>query len=344
MAISKTHPDSQKRKIIIFSDFDGTIFLQDTGHILVDHLGCGAAYRNKLEEQFKSGERTFRDISDDMWGSLSIPFGDGFDIMEKNLKMDPGFREFHQYCVREGFPFNVISAGLKPVLQRTLDMFLGEKEVCFPSSKRFPPQPPINQQPADQFQSISHIPSPPTNPPQASSIEIVANDLKAPGGIPWKPVWRDNTASGHDKAASVNLARTKAQEECEPDEIPLIVFIGDGVSDLAAAREADVLFARRGLRLEEYCIEHGIQYTPFDSFADVKREVEAISLEDQKKTGGVGKPVRYNPRANMWRRISSKEAVPTLMATATPTRDEKVALWPDYFSEPKQHTEPTIQE
>jgi 2-hydroxy-3-keto-5-methylthiopentenyl-1-phosphate phosphatase len=66
-----------------------------------------------------------------MWGSLSIPFGDGFDIMEKNLKMDPGFREFHQYCVREGFPFNVISAGLKPVLQRTLNMFLGEKEVCF---------------------------------------------------------------------------------------------------------------------------------------------------------------------------------------------------------------------
>jgi Uncharacterized conserved protein, possibly involved in methylthioadenosine recycling len=66
-----------------------------------------------------------------MWGSLSIPFGDGFDIMEKTLQMDPGFREFHQYCVREGFPFNVISAGLKPVLQRTLDIFLGEKEVCY---------------------------------------------------------------------------------------------------------------------------------------------------------------------------------------------------------------------
>ncbi|KGO46602.1 hypothetical protein PEX1_098430 [Penicillium expansum] len=304
MAISQATP--QKRKIIIFSDFDGTIFLQDTGHVLVDNLGCGAAYRNKLEEQFKTGERTFREISDDMWGSLSIPFGDGFDIMEKNLELDPGFREFHQYCVREGFPFNVISAGLKPVLQRTLDLFLGEKE--------------------------------------ASTIQIVANDLKAPGGIPWKPIWRDNTDSGHDKAESVNQGRTKAQAECEPGEIPLIIFIGDGVSDLAAAREADVLFARRGLRLEEYCLEHNIAYTPFDSFADVKREVEAISLEDQKKTGGVGKPVRYNPRANMWRRISSKEAVPTLMATATPSRDEKMALWPGYFSEPKQPHEPTIQE
>lgn len=91
--------------------------------------------------------------------------------------------------------------------------------------------------------------------------------------------------------------------------MPLIVFIGDGVSDLAAAREADVLFARRGLRLEEYCQEHKIPYIPFDSFLDIKREIEAISREDQSQTGGVGKPVRYNPRANMWRRISSKEAV-----------------------------------
>lgn len=71
-----------------------------------------------------------------MWGSLSIPFGDGFDIMEKNLQMDPGFQEFHQYCVREGFPFNVISAGLKPVLQRTLDIFLGEKEVMSKTNPR----------------------------------------------------------------------------------------------------------------------------------------------------------------------------------------------------------------
>jgi 2-hydroxy-3-keto-5-methylthiopentenyl-1-phosphate phosphatase len=101
--------------------------MQDTGHVLVDSLGGGAAYRNMLEEQFKRGERTFREISDDMWGSLSIPFGDGFDIMKETLKIDPGFREFHQYCLKEGFPFNVISAGLKPVLQRTLDIFLGDE-------------------------------------------------------------------------------------------------------------------------------------------------------------------------------------------------------------------------
>ncbi|EPS25189.1 hypothetical protein PDE_00121 [Penicillium oxalicum 114-2] len=296
-------PNSQKRKIIIFSDFDGTIFMQDTGHILFDSFGCGAEERNKLDEQIKTGERSFRDVSEEMWGSLNVPFDDGFVVMEKSLEIDPGFREFHQYCIENGFPFNVISAGLKPVLRRVLDTFLGEKE--------------------------------------ASSIDIVANDAIIDGSS-WKPVWRHDNELGHDKALSVNEARARAQLECLPDEMPLIVFIGDGVSDLAAAREADVLFARRGLRLEEYCLEHKIAYTPFDTFADIKREIEAISREDQHKTGGVGKPVRYNPRANMWRRISSKEAVPTLMAAATPSKEEKMFLWPETFTELKPQA--TIQE
>lgn len=304
MAITKANEDP-KRKIVIFSDFDGTIFMQDTGHVLVDALGGGAEYRHKLEEQFKSGERTFREISDDMWGSLSIPFGDGFDLMAQTLKIDPGFREFHNYCLEQGFPFNVISAGLKPVLQRTLDIFLGD---------------------------------------EAATMNIVANNLEAPGGIPWKPVWLHDCDTGLDKAYSVNEARSQAQLDCLPGEIPLIVFIGDGVSDLPAAREADVLFARRGLRLEEHCKEHDIPYIPFDTFSDVKREVEAIRIEDQKKTGGQGKPARYNPRANMWRSLSSKEAVPTLLATGTPTPAEKMSLWPDYFSAPKPDQPETIQE
>jgi len=120
--------------------------------------------------------------------------------------------------------------------------------------------------------------------------------------------------------------------------MPLIIFIGDGISDLAAASHADVLFARRGLRLEEHCIEHKIPYIPYDTFSDIKREIEKISAEDQKKTGGVGKPVRYNPRANLWRRISSNQAVPTLMAAATPSNEEKMFLWPETFSDYKPQT------
>jgi len=197
--------------------------------------------------------------------------------------------------MQNNIPFNVISAGLKPVLRKVLDSFLGEEE--------------------------------------SGRIGIVANDAVIQGEN-WKPVWRHESELGHDKALSVKEARAEAELECEDGTIPLIVFIGDGVSDLAAAREADVLFARRGLALEEYCVEHGIKYIPYDTFADVEREVRAVMDEDERKTGGKGLPVRFNPRANMWRRISSKNAVPKFVAS-TP-KEEKMFLWPDTFSELKK--------
>ena len=232
-----------------------------------------------------------------MWGSLSIPFEDGFTVMREKLDIDPDFRAFHQFCISRDIPFNVISAGLKPVLRRVLDSFLGEDE--------------------------------------SSRINIVANGMEVDGVEGnWKPVWRHDTELGHDKALSITEAREEAQLACDDGTIPLIVFIGDGVSDLPAAREADVLFARRGLRLEEYCVENKIPYFGFDTFEDVRKEVEKIAREDEERTKGEGVPVRFNPRANMWRRVSSQKAVPRLVA-ATPTREEKMFLWPEAFSELK---------
>ena len=121
---------------------------------------------------------------------------------------------------------------------------------------------------------------------------------------------------------------------CEDGTIPLIVFIGDGVSDLPAAREADVLFARRGLRLEEYCQEHQIAYIPFDTFADIQTKLDGIMAEDQRATRGKGMPARLNPRANLWRRVSSKTAVPRYVVMS-PSQEEKMFLWPEAFSELK---------
>jgi hypothetical protein len=129
-------------------------------------------------------------------------------------------------------------------------------------------------------------------------------------------------------------ARAAANQETSDDEIPLIVFIGDGVSDLPAAREADVLFARKGLRLEEYCQEHKIAYVPYETFADIQKEIEKIMKEDEEKTKGMGKPVRYNPRANLWRRASSQKAVPRFVAMS-PSQEQKMFLWPEAFSEHK---------
>lgn len=275
--------------------------MQDTGHILFDAHGCGSDRRQILDEQIKTGERSFREVSEEMWGSLNVPFEDGFEVMQQTLEIDPDFQSFHQFCIENKIPFNVISAGLKPILRKVLDTFLGEEE--------------------------------------SGHIEIVANDaVIREDGSEWKPVWRHDTELGHDKALSITEAREEAKLKAEDGTIPLIVFIGDGVSDLPAAREADVLFARRGLRLEEYCVENKIAYIPFDTFADIQREVQKIMEEDERKTKGLGKPARFNPRANLWRRVSSQKAVPLLVAS-TPSREEKMFLWPNAFSEYNPKTE-----
>ena len=51
------------------------------------------------------------------------------------------------------------------------------------------------------------------------------------------------------------------------------------------------LFARRGLLLEGYRIEHNISHIPFDTFKDVEREVARIVKDDRtaKKETGVPK-------------------------------------------------------
>ncbi|KAJ9637787.1 hypothetical protein H2199_007281 [Coniosporium tulheliwenetii] len=267
-----------KRKIICFSDFDGTIFMQDTGHILFNNFGCGNERRAVLDAQIHSGERSFREVSEEMWGSLDVPFESGFEVMKTALDIDPDFQTFHRFCINNSIPFNVISAGLKPVLRRVLDHFLGEAE--------------------------------------SAHIDI--------------PVWRHENELGHDKALSINEYKDTAKLESDDGTIPMIVFIGDGVSDLPAAREADVLFARKGLRLEEYCLENKLAYIPFNTFSDIQREVIKIAKIDDEKTKGRGLPSNFNPRANLWRRVSSRKAVP-LLAAFTP-REEKMFTWPETFT------------
>ncbi|KAK4547401.1 hypothetical protein LTR36_001057 [Oleoguttula mirabilis] len=291
-----------KRKIICFSDFDGTIFMQDTGHILFNAYGCGSARREVLDQQIKSGERSFKDVSEEMWGSLDVPFVDGFEALKSELEMDQDFKTFHAFCLNNHIPFNVISAGLKPVLRAVLDHFIGEEA--------------------------------------SANIDIVANDAEIDAdGHTWKPVWRHQNELGHDKAMSINEYKVQANIESEDGTIPMIIFIGDGVSDLPAAREADVLFARRGLALEDYCVANQLPYIAYDTFADIQREIVKIARIDDKKTQGEGLPSNFNPRANLWRRASSKTAMP-LFAAMTP-REEKMFVWPEQFSEPvQQQAEP----
>lgn len=225
---------SFNRPIAIFSDFDGTIFLQDTGHILFDNHGCGKETREILDEMISTGEKTFRGASEEMWGSLHVTLEDGFKTLKKHLVLDSGFKKFFDYTMTHSIPFNVISAGLKPLLRHVLDEVMGED--------------------------------------LSARIGIVSNNAEiSEDGSKWTPMWRHTSELGHDKALSIQDYKASVV-----GEQPLIVFIGDGVSDLAAAGQADILFARRGLKLEQYCVKNKIPYIAYDSFEDVRKQLTVL--------------------------------------------------------------------
>lgn len=169
-----------------------------------------------------------------MYDSLNVTLEEGVKKLKETLTMDKAFKQFFDYTVEHRIPFNVISAGLKPLLRSALDTFLG--------------------------------------PEKSAKIGIVSNEADiSPDGSKWTVKWRHDSELGHDKAQSIIEYKRSVD-----GEIPLIVFIGDGISDLAAASQADILFARQGYALEKYCIKNKIPYIPYMSFADIQTELEQL--------------------------------------------------------------------
>lgn len=60
-----------------------------------------------------------------------------------------------------------------------------------------------------------------------------------------------------------------------------ILFIGDGLTDRCAAQKADVLFAKDGCALVEYCRTHDLPYIPYTCFADLTSHLRSASGKPQ---------------------------------------------------------------
>jgi HAD superfamily phosphoserine phosphatase-like hydrolase len=90
-------------------------------------------------------------------------------------------------------------------------------------------------------------------------VDVLANDVDFhPDG--WTMTFLDASENGHDKAAHVRAARAASLAT---------VYVGDGISDFAAAVEAERRFAKAGRALEAYCAEREIACTAFTSFAEI---------------------------------------------------------------------------
>lgn len=88
---------------------------------------------------------------------------------------------------------------------------------------------------------------------EAQDVEVTANavvplegfkSINEDGGA-WRVHFRDDSVYGHDKARTITpyaVHRDKMKEGVKP----ILMYAGDGVSDLSAAKETELLFAKEG--------------------------------------------------------------------------------------------------
>ena len=157
-----------------------------------------------------------------MINSIKTPFPKCIELLCENIKLDPGFRDFYFWSRDAKVPVIVLSSGMTPIIRALLVHLLG---------------------------------------PEANDIEIVCNEVVDRPGMTkeqeggWNIQFHDDSDFGHDKSLTIRPYSKYISQHPEEGK-PILFYAGDGVSDLSAARETDLLFAKKGhgtYFIESYC-------------------------------------------------------------------------------------------
>lgn len=218
-------------KVVFFTDWDGTVTLEDFNDYLTDRVGMGYENRRKLNNATLDGTVTFRDAYQQMLKSIPMTFDEVVDVLSKNIQLDPGFRGFFLWARENNVPIVVVSSGMIPIIKGQLRNLVG--------------------------------------PDAEDYIQIIANDVDVKEDGTWDIVFRDDSDFGHDKSTTLKPYAAQSPR-------PMMLYAGDGVSDLCAARETDFLFAREGRDLGTYCDREGIRYGEFTHWEQIRKSTEKL--------------------------------------------------------------------
>ncbi len=114
-------------KFIFFTDFDGTITLSDSNDFLTDNLGYGQKLRKLGNQDVLMGKTSFRDSFQSMMESVKTPYDHCINILLENIKLDPYFKEFHDWCRQNNVPVVVLSSGMEPIIRALLVHLVGKE-------------------------------------------------------------------------------------------------------------------------------------------------------------------------------------------------------------------------
>jgi 2,3-diketo-5-methylthio-1-phosphopentane phosphatase len=218
--------------------------LELANDFMTDNYGFGYEKRRQGNLDMLNGTETFRDGFQKMVNSWTVSIPETISIVKKHIKLDPHFHDFARWAKINSVPIVVLSAGMAPIIRALLDEFLGEL---------------------------------------ASNIEIVANDVQPipplndpaeAGGFTIK--YHDESDFGHDKSRTIRSYTASVATVADGKRGPILLYAGDGVSDVSAAKETDLLFAKAGRDLITYCEREGIPFTIFEDWASILKKTQEI--------------------------------------------------------------------
>lgn len=247
MTSDLVHQDAQ---FIVFTDFDGTITTEDSNDHMTDNLGYGRKKRRELNIEVLGGKTTFRDAFKDMIESVSAKhsFEECREIVKKNIKLDPGFKDFLEWCKSANVPVVIVSSGMVPIIRAILENLIGKEE--------------------------------------ADKIQIVANEAdisKGSGPGQWTIKYRHpESGFGHDKDRCISPYRSLTKRPiiffCG-DGVSDISAARSADCLFAKVKEGT------GNDLVKHCEREGIKHVEFESFLEVRDHVQSVvgrkkNLED----------------------------------------------------------------
>ena len=119
-------PKYADSKYVFLTDFDGTITLLDSNDHMVDTVGMGYKERRKINDKVVSEQQCFRDGFREMLESVKHPFSEMEELVRRDVKLDPGFKEFYAFAKQNNIPVIVVSSGMEPLIRSIFKNLIGD--------------------------------------------------------------------------------------------------------------------------------------------------------------------------------------------------------------------------
>ncbi len=229
-----------KNPLLVACDFDGTVTQQDT---LVEILNAfGSDQWRRIQEEVLCGQMSIREGLQREMGSVRATPEQLQTLLTSRIGVEPSFLPFLQNSQRRGIPLVCLSGGFDLCVETVLKQ-AGLSHLPYLANRLIP----LNG--------------------TRDSLLPESTLKKVPGtGTAWRVEFPYPSlycsACGHCKGDPIRTWNAQGYTT---------LFVGNGVTDRCAARQASVTFAKG--ELADWCRSQGIEAIPYVDFGDVQKEL-----------------------------------------------------------------------